>query len=45
MELTAEEKTDWDYFLNWYESNGWTGDDARQNAWTDLRRKYPRLGK
>jgi hypothetical protein len=41
--LTEAERTDWDNYLRWYESNGWSGEAALNNAWTDLSRKYPQL--
>jgi hypothetical protein len=41
--LTAQERIDWEYFLKWYNDNGWVGDDARRLAWTDLQKKYQRL--
>ena len=41
--VTAEEKADWNYFLDLHQRNGWIGDDAYRKAWTDLRKKYPRL--
>lgn len=41
--LTAQEHTDWEYFLKWYEDNGWVGEEARRLAWTDLQRSHLRL--
>jgi len=41
--VTAEEKADWNYFLDLHQRNGWIGDDAYRKAWTDLREKYPCL--
>jgi hypothetical protein len=43
--VTAEEKADWDYFLDLHQRNGWIGDYAYRKAWADLREKYPRLRK
>ena len=41
--LTAQERIDWESFLQWYNDNGWVGDEARRLAWVDLQRKYKRL--
>lgn len=41
--LTAEERSDFQESLKWYEENGWVGDEARRLAWTDLQRKHRRL--
>ena len=39
--LTPEQREDWEYYLTWYQSNGWTGDEAIGLAWKDFSRKYP----
>jgi hypothetical protein len=41
--LAPEESEDWRYYLNWYLSNGWVGDEAQRLAWRDLIKKYPKL--
>ena len=41
--LTAEEKADWNYFLDLYQRDGWIGDHAYRKAWADLKEKHPRL--
>jgi hypothetical protein len=41
--LSAQERIDWEYFLQWYNDNGWVGDEARRLAWGDLQKKHKRL--
>lgn len=41
--LTTEQSEDWEYYVRWYLSNGWEGDEARELAWRDLSKKYPEL--
>lgn len=41
--LTAQERIDWEYFLDWYNNNGWGGDEAHRLAWADLQKKHQRL--
>ena len=41
--LPPEQSEDWGYYLNWYLSNGWVGDEAQRLAWRDLIKKYPKL--
>jgi hypothetical protein len=41
--LTSEQSEDWEYYLRWYSSNGWEGEEGRQLAWRDLCRKYSDL--
>jgi hypothetical protein len=41
--LTPEENLNWEYFLRWYNDNGWVGVEARRLAWADLQGKHQRL--
>ncbi len=41
--LSRQERWAWEYFLKWYNDNGWTGEEARRLAWADLQRTYQRL--
>ena len=41
--LTAPERIDREYFLKWFQDNGWVGDEARRLAWADLQKKHQRL--
>jgi hypothetical protein len=41
--LSDEQRADWDYYIRWYNENGWEGDGGRRLAWQDLCRKHPEL--
>jgi len=43
LQLTPDERADWEYYVKWYREHGWIGTEANKNAWQDLQRKYPRL--
>ena len=43
--LNPKENRDWEYFFSWYMNNGFSEAEADQNAWKDLRQKYPHLRK
>jgi len=41
--LTPEEDKAWETAFLFYQDEGWTDDEADENAWTDLQQTHPRL--
>jgi len=42
-DLNAEQSNEWGYYLHWYLDNGWVGANARELAWRDFCKKYPKF--